>query len=73
MDQYQLGLKRIKVAISNPPKRTADTTHSTEGEVPTAKGIVSGREDSDGFRKPSFIPPQARRAPSHAANEPDPL
>ena len=56
LDQYQLGLKRIKVAISNPPKRAANIT---EGEVRTSEG-VGGREDSEGFRKPSFIPPQAR-------------
>ena len=31
LDEYQLGVKRIKVAISNPPKRTAATG---EGEIP---------------------------------------
>ena len=61
LDDYQLGFKRLKVAISNPPKRSA-----AEGEPPA---ISRG----GGFKKPSFIPFQARRAASYATNEPDPL
>ena len=67
LDDYQLGFKRLKVAISNPPKRSA-----AEGETPAIRGC-SGREESSGFKKPSFIPFQARRAASYATNEPDPL
>ena len=63
LDEYQLGVKRIKVAISNPPKRA-------EGDFPTSR--EGGREDSDGFKKPSFIPSQGRWAQSHAV-ESDPL
>ena len=70
LDNHQLGLKRLKVAISNPPKRVAAATnYPTEGEAPANKG----GGDSDGSKRPSFIPPQARRAASHASNEPDPL
>ena len=59
LDEYQLGVKRIKVAISNPPKRAAATG---EGEVP--------KDDSgSGFKKPAFIPTQARRPHPHS----DPL
>lgn len=71
LDNHQLGLKRLKVAISNPPKKAVTATnYPTEGGTPTNK---SGGGDSDGFKKPSFIPPQARRAASHASNELDPL
>ena len=62
LDEYQLGVKRIKVAISNPPKRAAATG---EGEVP--------KDDSGSvFKKPAFIPTQARRPHPHSS-EPDPL
>ena len=71
LDNHQLGLKRLKVAISNPPKKAAAASnYPTDGEAP---GNKPGGGDSDGFKKPSFIPPQARRAASHAINEPDPL
>ena len=73
LDNYQLGLKRLNVAISNPPKKAtaAATNYPTEGEAPANK---LGGGDSDGFKKPSFIPHQARRAASsHASSEPDPL
>ena len=71
LDNHQLGLKRIKVAISNPPRKSAAATnYPTEGGTPANK---QGGGDSDGFKKPSFIPPQARRAASHTSNEPDPL
>ena len=45
LDDHQLGVKRIKVAISNPPKRAAATG---EGEVP--------KESGPGFKKPGFHP-----------------
>ena len=68
LDQYQLGVKRVKVAISNPPKRpSASAGQGDEGEIPTA------RDTSDGFKKPSFIPYQAKRIQSHPASEQDPL
>ena len=60
LDNHQLGLKRLKVAMSNcnPPKKAvAATNYPVEGEVPANKG----GGDSDGFKKPSFIPSQARR------------
>ena len=76
LDDHQLGLKRIKVAISNPPRKAGAVplqhSHGNEGEIPTDKG-GSGREESGGFKKPSFIPSQARRPQGHHANEPDPL
>ena len=67
LDDYQLGFKRLKMAISNPPKRSA-----AEGEPP-AISRGGGREEGGGFKKPSFIPFQARRAALYATNEPDPL
>ena len=80
LDQYQLGLKRIKVAISNPPKKAAAMPqfgHNNEGGIPAVKGGSGGGggspKDSEGFKKPTFIPFQARRSQAHAANEPDPL
>ena len=66
LDQYQLGGKRIKVAISNPPKR-AGGAYSGEGEPPTDQGA-----DGGGFKRPAFIPPQARRPQPHPS-EADPL
>ena len=45
---------------------------SAEGEPPAISG-GDGREEDGGFKKPSFIPFQARRAASYATNEPDPL
>ena len=47
LDQHQLGLKRIKVAISNPPKRAAAMPlhqfgHNNEGEIPAVKGSDGG-------------------------------
>ena len=83
LDLHQLGPKKIKVAISNPPKKAAAVPqfgHNNEGEIPAIKGSGGGgggsgggREDSEGFRKPSFIPSQARRSKAHASYEPDPL
>ena len=70
LDNYQLGFKRLNVVISNPPKRGVD--YPTEGGTPTIRG-GNGREEGGGFKKPSFIPFQARRAASYATNEPDPL
>ena len=38
LDNHQLGLKRLKVAISNPPKRSAAATiYPTEGGTPINK------------------------------------
>ena len=78
LDLHQLGLKRIKVAISNPPKRAAAVPqlgHTNEGEVPAVKGGGGGggKLDNEGFKKPTFIPSQARRSQTHASDEPDPL
>jgi hypothetical protein len=73
LDNHQLGLRRLmlRVATSNPPKRaTAASNYPTKGETPANE---SGDGDSDGFKKPSFIPPQTRRAASHTSNEPDTL
>ena len=67
LDNHQLGLRRLKVAISNPPKRAATATNYP------AEREDKGGGDSDGFKRPSFIPPQARKAASYASNEPDPL
>ena len=49
--------------------------HNNEGEIPAIKGGSGGGdgEDSEGFKKPSFIPFQARRSQAHYANEPDSL
>ena len=64
LDNHQLGLKRIKVAISNPPKKSAAATnYPTEGGTPANK---LGGGGSDRFKKPSFIPIQARRAIYHS-------
>ena len=75
LDNQQLGVKRLKVAISNPPKRAAPATNypSSEGEAPANRGgNAGGREDGGGFKRPSLVPSQARpRAVSH--NEQDPL
>ena len=53
LDNHQLGLKSINVAISNPPKRGGG-----EGEMPTQaaqKPEVERREEG-GFVKPTFLP-----------------
>ena len=41
--------------------------------VVVVHGGGGGGEDSEGFKKPTFIPSQARRSQKHAPNEPDPL
>jgi hypothetical protein len=70
LDNHRLGLRRLRVAISNPPKKTAATTnYPTEGGIAANK---PGGGESDGFKRPSFIPHPARRAASHASNEPNP-
>ena len=72
LDNHLLGLKRLNVAISNPPKKgAAASNYPTEGETPANK---PGGGEGDGFKRPSFIPHQARRAASHASStEQDPL
>ena len=57
LDNYQLGLKRLKVAISNPPKRgTAATNYPTEGETPTnyKRGGGGGEEMGARFQEAIF-------------------
>ena len=46
LDNHQLGLKRIKVAISNPPKKAAAATnYPTEGGAPplVPRAVTRGR------------------------------
>ena len=50
LDYHQLDLKRIKVAISNPPKKPAAATNYHS--IPLKGEPLL---NSDGFKKPSFI------------------
>ena len=68
-DNHQLGMKRLNVAISNPPKKKGDgesTKRTGRPAVPSGDGASHSKQgnvpnkDDGGFVRPSFIPARIR-------------